>query len=220
MMVAAPAAGHEPSWRRVLSAAGVRDARIVQAMEQVRRGDFLPRNERAFEMENRPLDIGHGQTTSQPSLIALMLQELQITRVCHVLEVGTGCGYQTALIAQLAAQVFSIDILEPLALEAQQRLAQRGVLNAELKVGDGYLGWPEHAPFDAIVVSASVPRVPPPLVEQLKKGGRLAIPVGTPDDSKLLVFEKDVMGKVSQVKGIAVRFVPLLGENAERDRQQ
>lgn len=102
MLVEAHATNQDPSWRRVLTAAGIRDTRILQAMEKVRRADFLPASERAFEMEDRPLDIGHGQTTSQPSLIAIMLQELQMTRVCHVLEVGTGCGYQTALIAQLA----------------------------------------------------------------------------------------------------------------------
>lgn len=212
-------AQQDGGWSRVLAEAGVRDARVLRAMERVRRGDFLPRAQQRFALEDRPLDIGHGQTTSQPSLIALMVQELKLQPGCSVLEVGTGSGYQTALLAELCTHVSSIDIIEPLALEAKQRLAKLGYRNAEVKAGDGYLGWPEHAPFDGIVVCAAAAKVPQPLLQQLKKGGRLVIPVGEGDETRLLL-EKDAAGQVRQVRGIGVRFVPLLGEPAERDRRE
>ena len=207
------------SWRRALTSAGVRDPRILEVMEQVKRSDFLPRSQLPFVMEDRPLPIGHEQTTSQPSLIALMMQDLKLQPGCSVLEVGTGSGYQTALLARLCTHVYSIDIVEPLALEAKRRLAALGYANAQVKAGDGYLGWPEHAPFDGIIVCAAASKVPQPLLAQLKKGGRMVIPVGESSDSQLVVFEKDAAGKVSQVKGIPVRFVPLIGDNAERDRR-
>lgn len=207
------------SWRRALTSAGVRDPRILEVMEQVKRSDFLPRSQLPFVMEDRPLPIGHEQTTSQPSLIALMMQDLKLQPGCSVLEVGTGSGYQTALLARLCTHVYSIDIVEPLALEAKRRLAALGYANAQVKAGDGYLGWPEHAPFDGIIVCAAASKVPQPLLAQLKKGGRMVIPVGESNDSQLVVFEKDAAGKVSQVKGIPVRFVPLIGDNAERDRR-
>lgn len=220
LLVGTQAFAQDLSWKRPLAGAGVRDARIVRVMDQVRRSDFLPRSQLPYAMEDRPLPIGHGQTTSQPSLIAVMIQQARLKRGCTVLEVGTGSGYQTALLAQLCSHVYSIDIVEVLAVEARKRLAQLGYVNAHLKAGDGYLGWPEHAPFDAIVVCASVKRVPQPLLDQLKKGGRLVIPVGEPEASELLVFEKDQLGKVSQVKVLPVRFVPLTGENADRDRRR
>lgn len=209
----------DTSWNRALAAAGVRDQRILDAMEQVHRSDFLPRSQLPFAMEDRPLPIGHQQTTSQPTLIAQMIEVLKLKPGCTVLEVGTGSGYQTALLAKLCAQVYSIDIVEPLALAAKTRLAQLGYLNATVKAGDGYLGWPEHAPFDGIVVCAAAPKVPAPLLAQLKKGGRLVIPIGEGEDVRLLIFEKDAEGKVRQTKSLTVRFVPLLGENADRDRK-
>lgn len=212
------ALAQDGSWTRVLEMSGVHDPRIVQAMARVHRSDFLPAAQQRFVMEDRPLEIGHGQTTSQPSLIALMVQAMKLERGCTVLEVGTGSGYQTALLAELCAHVYSIDIVEPLALAAKKRLGELGYINAQVKAGDGYLGWPEHAPFDGIVVCASASKVPAPLLAQLKVGGRLVIPVGEGEESRLLVFEKEPSGKVKQVKGIPVRFVPLLGENADRDR--
>jgi protein-L-isoaspartate(D-aspartate) O-methyltransferase len=208
------------SWKRVLQQAGVRDPRVLEAMEQVQRVDFLPTDQKRFTWEDRPLSIGYEQTTSQPSLIALMVQTLKLRPGCSVLEVGTGSGYQTALLAKLCAHVYSIDIVEPLALEAKKRLADLGYANAHVKAGDGYLGWPEHAPFDGIVVCASASKVPAPLLAQLAKGGRLVIPVGESEDSQLQIFEKDAAGKVTQLAGIPVRFVPLLGENADRDRRR
>lgn len=219
MLLASLVLAQDASWTPVLRNAGVRDARIIRAMEHVRRSDFLPRVQKPFTMQDRPLEIGHGQTTSQPSLIALMVQELKLQPGCSVLEVGTGSGYQTALLAELCAHVYSIDIVEPLALEAKERLAALGYANVAVKAGDGYLGWPEHAPFDGIVVCAAAAKVPEPLLRQLKNGGRMVIPVGESEDSRLLIFQKDAAGKVSQVGGIPVRFVPLLGENADRDRR-
>lgn len=220
VLVATQVVAQQPeSWRRALTSAGVRDPRILEVMEQVKRSDFLPRSQLPFVMEDRPLPIGHEQTTSQPSLIALMMQDLKLKPGCSVLEVGTGSGYQTALLARLCTHVYSIDIVEPLALEAKRRLAALGYTNAQVKAGDGYLGWPEHAPFDAIIVCAAASKVPQPLLAQLKPGGRMVIPVGESSDSQLVVFEKDAAGKVSQVKGIPVRFVPLIGDNAERDRR-
>lgn len=208
----------DSSWDHTLAEAGVHDPRIIRAMQHVRRSDFLPLSQRPFVMDDRPLNIGHGQTTSQPSLIALMMQELKLQPGCRVLEVGTGSGYQTALLAELCLHVYSIDIIAPLATEAKKRLATLGYANAEVKAGDGYLGWPERAPFDGIVVCASAPKVPAALLQQLKPGGRLVIPVDDSEASVLLVFEKDAQGKVWRLEGMPVRFVPLLGENADRDR--
>jgi protein-L-isoaspartate(D-aspartate) O-methyltransferase len=218
VLMASQVVAQDGSWQEVLILEGVRDTRVAWAMERVRRSDFLPANQKRFAMDDRPLDIGHGQTTSQPSLIALMMQELKLRPGCSVLEVGTGSGYQTALLAELCEHVYSIDIVEPLARQAAERLDALGYSNAMVKAGDGYGGWPEHAPFDAIIVCASAPKVPAPLLRQLKAGGRLVIPVGTGDEARLLTFEKDAAGKVSQARGIPVRFVPLLGDPAAADR--
>src|SRR5262249_12325602 len=137
-----------PKWEPVLRASGVTDARIIRVMEKVRRADFLPEIARAHEYEDRPLPIGYGQTTSQPSLIALMIEALKLPPGCNVLEVGTGSGYQTALLAELCSRTSSIDIVAPLANRAQARLKELGYTQVNVKAGDGYLGWPEHAPFD------------------------------------------------------------------------
>jgi len=196
----------------------VKDPRVIAAMKELRRADFLPPELRRSEYADRPLAIGHGQTTSQPSLIALMVQELRVGPEARVLEVGTGSGYQTALLAKLVKDVYSIDIVEPLALAASARLAQLGYANAHVKAGDGYLGWPEAAPFDGIVVCAAAPRVPQPLLDQLKPGGRLVIPVGEGDEARLAIYEKQADGGVKDVGGLAVRFVPFTGEHADRDR--
>lgn len=217
-LIAASAAAQGGSWKRALRDIGVTDPRVQRAMELVQRQDFLPAEQKASALEDRPLPIGHGQTTSQPSLIALMVEQLQLKPGCSVLEVGTGSGYQTALLSHLCEHVYSIDIVEPLAHEAKRRLAKLGYQNVSVRAGDGYLGWPEHAPFDGIVVCAAASKVPAPLLAQLKKGGRLVIPVGESEDSRLLIFKKSPEGKVTQAAGIPVRFVPLLGEHADRDR--
>lgn len=196
----------------------ITDPRVRLAVASFNRADFLRPDQRPYADEDRPLDIGEGQTTSQPSLIAWTLEQLDLEPGARALEVGTGCGYQTALLSKLCAQVYSVDIIEPLVVGAAETLGRLGVTNVHLRAGDGYLGWPEAAPFDAIVVSAGAIGVPPPLMEQLAPGGTLIIPVGAPDDMSLLRLRKSKAGLVSRERLLAVRFVPLLGPNAEQDR--
>lgn len=204
-----------PDWPRKLSRLGVKDPRVLSSMRRVRRGDFLPWDVARHELDDRPLPIGFEQTTSQPSLIAEMLDALEVEPGDRVLEVGTGCGYQTALLAELGLDVFSVDVVEPLATRAARRLAARGY-RAKVRVGDGYLGWPEAAPFAAIVVCASAPRVPAPLLEQLAVGGRLVIPV----EDSLERHTKRAGGVVEVERLLPVTFVPLTGPFAARDRAQ
>jgi len=196
----------------------ITDPRVRLAVASFNRADFLRPDQRPYADEDRPLDIGEGQTTSQPSLIAWTLEQLDLKPGARALEVGTGCGYQTALLSKLCAQVYSVDIIEPLVVGAAETLGRLGVTNVHLRAADGYLGWPEAAPFDAIVVSAGAIGVPPPLMEQLAPGGTLIIPVGAPDDMSLLRLRKSKDGLVSRERLLAVRFVPLLGPNAEQDR--
>ncbi|MDP3504076.1 MAG: protein-L-isoaspartate(D-aspartate) O-methyltransferase [Myxococcales bacterium] len=208
-----------PAWKQSFERLGVRDPRVLAAVEAVPREAFLEPEVRASAWEDRPLPIGYGQTTSQPSLIAFTIQAARPGPACRVLEVGTGCGYQTALLAKLCPQVYSIDIVEPLAERAKKNLAKLGVTNAQVKAGDGYLGWPEAAPFDIIIVAAGASRVPQPLLEQLAVGGRLVIPVGdSPDDLSLDVLTKQKNGSVTTERLFPVRFVPLTGSHADRDR--
>ncbi len=202
-------------WTKTLQAQGITDPRVLAAFDAVRRADYLPEDMKAREMEDRPLPIGDGQTTSQPSLIAMMIQQLQLPKDCKVLEIGTGSGYQTALLAHMCREVYSIEIVAPLAERAKQRLAQQGVKNAHVKAGDGYQGWPEAAPFDGITVGAGAAKIPQPLVQQLeKKNGRMVIPAGEQEELSLQIVRAD--GKIE--RSIPVRFVPLTGTPAERDR--
>jgi len=207
------------SWTPLIRALGVKDERVTRAMEKVRRADFLPESVRDEEYQDRPLPIGYGQTTSQPSLIAMMVDALKLQPGCNVLEVGTGSGYQTALLAELCAKVASIEIVAPLAERARTRLRELGYRNVDVKAGDGYLGWPEHAPFDGIVVSAGAPKVPPPLVKQLKIGGRMIIPVGQGDSLRLQILTKRADGSYATEDSLPVSFVPLTGDHADRDRR-
>jgi protein-L-isoaspartate(D-aspartate) O-methyltransferase len=217
----ASSAGSEPrSWAPLLRAHGIKDERVIRAMDKVRRADFLPESLRLSEYEDRPLPIGHDQTTSQPSLIAMMIAALELKPGCTVLEVGTGSGYQTALLGELCAKVASIEIVAPLAQRAAARLRELGYKNIDVKAGDGYLGWPEHAPFDGIVVSASAPKVPAPLVAQLKTGGRMIIPVGERFDGRLLLVIKQADGGYTSERTLPVSFVPMTGDQAERDRRK
>jgi len=188
-------------------------------MDKVRRADFLPQAVQPHEYEDRPLPIGYDQTTSQPSLIANMIAALELRPGCHVLEVGTGSGYQTALLAELCSQVASVEILAPLAERAKARLRELGYKNVAVKAGDGYEGWQEHAPFDGIVVSASAPKVPAPLVAQLKTGGRMIIPVGEGRSARLLHVVKQGDGGYTAEESLPVSFVPLTGEHVARDRR-
>jgi protein-L-isoaspartate(D-aspartate) O-methyltransferase len=197
----------------------ISDPRVAFAFALVDRAAFLPAEVQHLAMRDVPLPIGHGQTTSQPTLIAWMLDQLRVRPGMKVLEVGTGCGYQTALLSQLGAHVFSVDIVEELATEAKARLEALGTPNVTVRVGDGYDGWAAEAPFDGIIVTAGAPRVPQPLVDQLAPGGRLLIPVGSGELMKLQKLTKQPDGAVTTEELLPVRFVPLTGGPAEADRQ-
>ena len=207
-------------WEPLLRAQGVTDERLIRAMEKVRRADFLPESMKPYEREDRPLPIGYDQTTSQPSLIAMMIDALQLKPGCNVLEVGTGSGYQTALLGELCARVASIEIVAPLADRAAMRLREFGYKNVEVKAGDGYVGWLERAPFDGIVVSAGASKVPTPLIAQLKPGGKMIIPVEDRWRQSLLLITKQADGGFTSERSLPVAFVPLTGEQAERDRHE
>jgi protein-L-isoaspartate(D-aspartate) O-methyltransferase len=182
--------------------------RVMAAIGKVPRHEFVPESERRNAYANRPLPLGRGQTISQPYIVALMTDLMEITPGAKVLEIGTGSGYQAAVLAELAGMVYTVEIVEPLAREARERL--RGYRNVITKTGDGYLGWPEYAPFDAIMVTAAPREVPQPLIDQLKPGGRLVIPVGTQAvGQSLLLVEKRADGTVVRRNVLAVRFVPL-----------
>ena len=188
------------------------DARVVQAMARVPRHRFVPPAYLSEAYGNRPLPIGHGQTISQPYIVAVMTDLLRLMPGQRVLEIGTGSGYQAAVLAELGARVYSIEIIEALGNEARQDLAGAGYGAVELRVGDGYYGWPEAAPFDGILVTAAASHVPPPLVKQLKTGGRMVIPVGTAFLTQhLLLVEKAADGAVTTRQILPVRFVPLTG---------
>ena len=193
------------------------DPRIIATMRAVPRRSFVPPSLRARAYDDRPLPIGHNQTISQPSLVALMTHLLRPEGKDVVLEVGTGSGYQAAILSRLVNKVYSIEILEPLAQEAQQRLKQLGYDNVEVKHGDGYLGWPEHAPFDAIIVTAGAPHVPRPLLQQLKPGGRMVIPVGPAYlTQQLKLIQKGADGSIKEERIIPVAFVPLTRDKPKR----
>jgi protein-L-isoaspartate(D-aspartate) O-methyltransferase len=185
--------------------------RVMSAMSKVPRHEFVPAWERSSAYADRPLPIGHGQTISQPFIVALMTDLVDVGPHDSVLEVGTGCGYQAAVLAELARSVYTIEIVEPLGREAAERLKRLGYHNVSAMVGDGYRGWPEHAPFDAIIVTAAPRDVPQPLIDQLKPGGRLVVPVGGQGSGQtLLVLEKQHDGSLSRREVLAVRFVPLV----------
>ncbi len=187
--------------------------RVMAALNKVPRHRFVPPGEERHAYDNRPLPIGHGQTISPPFIVALMTDLLDLKAGDKVLEIGTGCGFQAAVLGELAREVYTIEIVVPLAKEAAARLAALGYRNVSARSGDGYLGWPEQAPFDAIMVTAGALEVPPALVQQLKPGGKLVIPVGPQwSGQDLLVIEKDASGKTTTRKALAVRFVPLTRE--------
>ncbi len=185
---------------------------VLEAVRKVPRPRFVPESRRDRAWEDRPLPIGHGQTISQPSLVALMTDLLRVKPGDRVLEVGTGSGYQAAILAELGARVWSVEIVPPLAEQAARRLRELGYGQVRVKTGDGYHGWPEAAPFDAIVVTAAAGHVPPPLVRQLRPGGRMVIPVGGRFTTQyLLLVEKDEAGQVTTRQLLPVIFVPLTG---------
>jgi protein-L-isoaspartate(D-aspartate) O-methyltransferase len=193
-----------------IAARGVTDARVLRAMRVVPRHEFVPDELQPYAYDDRPLPNGHGQTISQPYVVAAMTELARIGEGARVLEIGTGCGYQAAVLAEVGAEVYSIEILAPLAEQAAETLARLGYGRVTLRVGDGYQGWPEAAPFDAILVTAAPPRVPRPLKEQLAIGGRLVIPVGDAYQD-LVVITRTADGFTEQ-SAFPVRFVPMVGE--------
>jgi protein-L-isoaspartate(D-aspartate) O-methyltransferase len=196
-----------------LAARDIDDGRVLAAMRKVPRHEFVPADVRAQAYEDSPLPIGHGQTISQPYIVALMTQLAMVGPHARVLEVGTGSGYQAAVLAELAGEVYTIEILEPLARRAEQTLARLGYTRVHVRHGDGWRGWPEAAPFDAILVTAAPPKVPPALLDQLAVGGRLVIPVGD-DDQELRVYHRTKAG--IETRDVApVRFVPMTGGGAK-----
>jgi len=190
---------------------------VMAAMGKVPRHRFVPALQDIFAYDNRPLPIGEGQTISQPYIVALMTDLLDLKSADTVLEVGTGSGYQAAVLAELVAKVTTIEIVEPLARRARQVLGELGYRNVEVRVGDGYGGWPAAAPFDAIIVTAAPAAVPQPLIDQLKPGGRMVIPVGGPSDvQQLLLVEKQSDGRTTTRRTLPVRFVPLTGDRGRK----
>jgi len=187
---------------------------VLATLGRVERHKFVPPGQVRYAYENRPLPIGHGQTISQPYIVALMTDLLEPDENDVVLEVGTGSGYQAAVLAELVDHVYSIEIIEPLATSAGERLKHLGYDNVTTKLGDGYYGWDEHGPFDSIIVTAAASHVPPPLIEQLRPGGRMVIPVGGRFMTQLLLLlEKGDDGEIVTRQIGAVRFVPLTGEH-------
>ncbi|MDH3526682.1 MAG: protein-L-isoaspartate(D-aspartate) O-methyltransferase [Gammaproteobacteria bacterium] len=190
----------------------VLDPRVMQAMATVPRHALVPESHRNAAYENRPLPIGHGQTISQPYIVAIMTDLLKVTAASRVLEVGTGSGYQAAILAELVDQVYTIEIIEALGKRARRDLEALDYENITVRIGDGYYGWEEQAPFDAIVVTAAASHIPPPLIQQLKKGGRMIVPVGSRFMvQQLVLVEKDTQGEVVTRQILPVRFVPLTG---------
>ena len=187
------------------------DARVHAAMASVPRHEFVPREYRSFAYRNGPLPIGNDQTISQPYVVALMTELLQLKPTDKVLEIGTGSGYQAAVLSALAGEVYTIEIVPALGEAARATLQRLGYANVSTRIGDGYQGWPERSPFDAIIVTAAPDHVPPALVAQLKPGGRLVIPVGSLWQ-KLMVLTKNLDGSTTTRTAGAVRFVPLVGE--------
>jgi protein-L-isoaspartate(D-aspartate) O-methyltransferase len=194
---------------------------VMKAMATVARHRFVPESLAPAAYRNRPLPIGQGQTISQPYIVALSTDLLEPKPGHVVLEIGTGSGYQAAVLAELVERVYSIEIVEPLGREAAARLTALGYRNVAVRIGDGYQGWPDKAPFDGIIVTAAAPSVPAPLVQQLKPGGKMVIPVGRKQGGQeLLLVEKTVAGSVLTTVILPVRFVPLTGKGAEERPQQ
>lgn len=204
-------AGAPATLVRELIEKGIYDRRLLDAFTQIRRVDFIPQEFASDAYRDEPVSIGHGQVTTQPSLIAMMVQALRLTGTEKVLEIGTGFGFQTAILSRLCQQVFSIERLADLAMNAESNLRKAGIQNAKVVQGDGTLGLPDHAPFDAIIVSAAAPNVPQPLVDQLQEGGRLVQPIGPGGEEIVTSFQKLQGRFIKQEEITGAYFVPLLG---------
>lgn len=199
--------------REQIEARGVRDVRVLDVMRTLPRHVFVPDSQRGFAYRDHPLPIGHGQTISQPFIVALMTELLDPKPEHVVLEVGTGSGYQAAVLAECVRKVYTIEIVAALGERARATLAALGYRNVDVRIGDGYLGWPEAAPFDGIVVTAAPEHVPQPLLDQLKPGGRMVIPVGAQAGGQdLLLITKEADGRTITRRKLPVRFVPLTRE--------
>jgi protein-L-isoaspartate(D-aspartate) O-methyltransferase len=195
---------------------GIKDARVLAALEHVPRHAFVPELLEAHAYEDRPLPIGHGQTISQPYIVAYMTEKLALRPGARVLDVGTGSGYHAAILALVATRVVSVEVVPELAAHARERLEHLGFANVAVHVADGALGWPSDAPYDGIIVACGAPSIPPALVRQLARRGRLIMPVGTRDGGQdLVIVEKDETGRTIEWPTIEVRFVPLTGPSGE-----
>jgi len=188
----------------------VRDTAVLGALREVPRHLFVPPGQVDQAYDDTPLPIGHGQTISQPYIVGLMTALARPARTDRALEIGTGCGYQSAVLSRLVAHVYSVEIVEPLGIAARERLARLGYANVTVRVGDGYQGWPEEAPFDIVLVTAAPESIPEALLAQLRPGGRLVIPVGPLHAQNLLLVEKDQAGRTRTTDVIPVRFVPMV----------
>jgi protein-L-isoaspartate(D-aspartate) O-methyltransferase len=191
---------------------GITDHDVLDAMERVPRHEFVPHQHKNQAYADHPLPIGYGQTISQPYIVALMTELLELESTDRVLEVGTGSGYQAAILAEIVAEVYTVEIIAPLAVDARERLERLGYANVHVLHADGYFGWEEHAPYDAIVVTAAPDHIPQPLVQQLKDGARLVVPVGPPGGYQTLWQITNEGGKIKKRNVTGVLFVPLTGE--------
>jgi protein-L-isoaspartate(D-aspartate) O-methyltransferase len=191
------------------------DERVMTAMGKVPRHQFVPIELQPYAYANVPLPIGLGKTISQPFIVALMTDLLDIKADDSVLEIGTGLGYQAAILAQLARKVYSVEIIEELSQKAKRRLREQGCSNVELKIADGYHGWSEHAPFDKVIVTAAPDLIPPPLIHQLKAGGKMVIPAGLPNTQQLILAEKLANGRMAMKEILPVRFSQLEGAGSD-----
>ncbi len=201
-----------------IKARGIDDPRLLSAMGKVPRHLFVPPEYRDSAYEDRPLPIGYGQTISQPYIVALMTYHLQLKPTDRVLEIGTGSGYQAAVLAELAKEVYTIEIIPELAKKASERLRELGYDNVHVKCGDGFFGWPEHAPFDAIIITCAAPEIPPRLVDQLKEGGRMILPLGADPFYQTLTLVTKQDGELLKKRITGVVFVPMTGEIEKRRR--
>jgi len=189
------------------------DERVLAAMAEVPRQDFVPLELRPVAYADGPLPIGYGKTISQPFIVALMTDLLELRETDRVLEIGTGLGYHAAVLAKLARQLYTVEIIEELAEQARRRLTAAGYDNIAFRLGDGAQGWPEHGPFDKIMVAAASELMPPALLQQLKPGGRMVVPTGLEEDQQLLLVEKDSGGRVRTREVLPVRFAPLVASH-------
>ena len=205
----------EIRYTRSLIGKSTLDPRVMDAIGSVPRDKFVPPDLRVRAYDNRPLPIGHGQTISQPYIVALMTDLLQLKQDHRVLEIGTGSGYQTAILSQLCKQVYTVEVVRELGEAAATRLKRLGYGNIEFRIGNGYEGWPEHAPYDGIMVTAAAASIPDALAAQLKAGGKLVMPVGMPySQQELMLVEKDAQGGLRTTDFLSVVFVPLVRDNS------